>query len=245
MNSKHVIITGVCGGIGKSLCDIFQKNNFAVIGIDKHDCKSKSDNFINVDLNKLCVDNEYRIDIISELNSMLNNKSLHVLVNNAAIQVIKPFEELSIQDWNTTINVNLLSAFILSKELVPYLEKNNGSILNISSVHTKLSKPNFTCYSTSKTALNGLTKGMALDMGPRVRVNAICPAAVDTDMLREGFNNPEKIKELADMHPSEQISKPEDVAKLALYISNSDLCSLTGTSIFLDGGISNRLHDPN
>lgn len=117
--------------------------------------------------------------------------------------------------------------------------------MNIASVHSTVTKPGFVSYSTSKAALVGLTRSLAIDLGSRVRVNAICPAATATPMLLAGFDgHPEALKELANVHPLERIAKPEEVAQVALFLASPQASFITGASILVDGGISGRLHDP-
>ena len=123
------------------------------------------------------------------------------------------------------------------------LEITNGSVINISSIHAKLTKPGFSLYSSSKAALSMLTKSLAIDFGDKFRVNCIEPAAIDTKMLRERFNK-NNLNELAGYHPQNRIANPIEVAELALKISMSDIEFLHGSCIDMSGAISSRLHDP-
>jgi len=172
-------------------------------------------------------------------------ESLDVLINNAAIQILNDFKALSITDWSTTMNVNVTAPFLLSQLFASYLTKTNGTVVNIASIHGQLTKKRFVAYASSKSALIGLTKAMAVDCGSKFRTNAICPAAISTPMLMEGFQGNEiKLNELKHFHPTDSIGNPEEVAKLALYISDSDNTFLNGAIFNLDGGISSVLHDP-
>jgi NAD(P)-dependent dehydrogenase (short-subunit alcohol dehydrogenase family) len=120
-----------------------------------------------------------------------------------------------------------------------------GCVINISSIHARLTKPNFVAYATSKAALSGMTRAMAVDLGGRVRVNAIEPAAISTDMLKAGFkDHPEQYAALEQCHPLGRIGTPEEVAALALSIVDGELRFLHGACVGMDGGISARLHDP-
>jgi NAD(P)-dependent dehydrogenase (short-subunit alcohol dehydrogenase family) len=125
------------------------------------------------------------------------------------------------------------------------LEKAKGSVVNIASIHAVATKPGFVCYATSKAALVGMTRALAVDLGPRVRINAINPAATATPMLLAGFEGKAKqFEELSKMHPLERIAQPWEVAKTAIYLASDDASFITGSVLHIDGGIGGRLHDP-
>jgi NAD(P)-dependent dehydrogenase (short-subunit alcohol dehydrogenase family) len=154
-------------------------------------------------------------------------------------------DSLTRSDWQSTLDINLVAPFLLTQALLPELERAEGAVVNISSIHAKLTKANFVAYATSKAALSGMTRAMAVDLGARVRVNAIEAAAIDTEMLRAGFaSSPAGLDELADYHPSGAIGTPRELAKLCLYLATSESPFLDGATIGLDGGISGRLFDP-
>ena len=179
------------------------------------------------------------------LRAELGNGGLHVLINNAATQIVAPVEQLTTDDWHTTLDVNLISPFLLTQALLSELQKAQGSIINIASIHARLTKPHFAAYATSKAALVGLTRSLAVELGGRVRVNAICPAAIATSMLEAGFEaNPHGLAKLASHHPSGCIGTTEDVARAALFLAEAEGAFLIGDVLGLDGGIASRLHDP-
>lgn len=132
----------------------------------------------------------------------------------------------------------------MSQHFLPKLEQSKGCIINIASIHQQLTKKKFIAYATSKSALVGLTKAMSVDLQGKVRVNAISPAAIDTQMLRDGFNNDEEmVKKLHELHPLQRIGKPAEVSKLALLLAEDELGFINGANICIDGGISNVLKD--
>lgn len=240
---KSVLITGVNGGIGSALAFKFHQAGYRVFGLDVQKKEPVVHmEFFQVDLNKLCNNEEHR----KHTSDFLHNKIDHldVLINNAAIQILGHLDEIKFNDWQTTLNVNLTAPFLLSQMFLSKLEESKGSIINIGSIHQQQTKSNFVSYATSKSALIGLTKSLAVDLQNRVRVNAISPAAIETDMLREGFNFDETaIDELREIHPVRKIGKPDDVANLALYLSSENLGFIHGANIALDGGISSVLKD--
>lgn len=241
---KTALITGALGGIGKSICKVFDEDGWTVIGTDIRmqgqvpHCQIS----MHIDLDRLCKDALYKEDIFHEIISKTDK--LDVLINNAAVQLLSATNELKLADWYETMNINLTAPMLLSQLFLPMLEKSNGSIVNIASIHQQLTKPRFVSYATSKSALVGLTKAMAVDLQGSVRVNCISPAAISTDMLRAGFNNDEMaISALGRLHPVQRIGYPEEVAKLALFLASEEAKFINGANLQLDGGISSVLHD--
>lgn len=240
---RKVLITGVSGGIGQGLAQEFNEAGYYVIGIDIVNEKGNyCHDFIAFDLNLFCIDETYRKKIQKRLKEQI--PTLDVLINNAAIQLLGSIEELKLDDWNRTINVNLTAPLLLSQFFFPELSASKGSIINIASIHQQLTKRRFISYATSKSALVGLTKSLSVDMQGKVRVNAISPAAIDTPMLQEGFNNDKQlVKLLYQLHPIQRIGIPKEVAKLALMLSDESMGFINGANIEIDGGISNVLKD--
>lgn len=248
--SDLVIITGSSGSIGRALTQEYLKSGFTVIGIDKRLNKDiDSENFfeIELDLNLYTVDKKFREEINNKILTFFPKKlSSFILINNAATQVIKDFDEISLADLNYSININGLSPFLLVRSFLKYLENSSGHVINIGSIHTKLTKPGFLCYATSKNLLNSLTKSLSLELASRnISINSISPAAIQTDMLIDGFqNNPNAFQQLRKYHPTNDIGNPNDLAKFIKIITDNNDKFLNGSNIEYTGGISNRLHDP-
>lgn len=243
----NVIVTGAAGGIGQALVKCFAEAGYGVIGSDKVDVPVDfpGTHYIRADLQRSVADPEYAAGIFKQVRVRLAGQPLHVLVNNAAAQILGPAESLTREDWHTTLDVNLLAPFFWTQALLPELEACHGTVLNISSIHAHLTKPQFVAYATSKAALSGLTQAMAVELGSRIRVNAIEPAAISTEMLRAGFaKNPRGLALLESYHPSGNIGTPEDLARFIVTIAASPGSFLTGTVFRFDGGIACRLHDP-
>jgi NAD(P)-dependent dehydrogenase (short-subunit alcohol dehydrogenase family) len=112
-------------------------------------------------------------------------------------------------------------------------------------VHARATKPGFAAYATSKAALHGLTQALAVDLGPDVRVVGIAPAAINTPMLRAGFEgDPNAFAQLEAVHPAGRIGTPEEVATTIVWLASSAAAFMTGSVLWLDGGVLSRLHDP-
>lgn len=239
-----VVITGSAGGIGQALVRAFADDGYFVIGLDR-DVSPGADQSLKLDLARLASDELAAESVTDFLESALDGRPLGVLVNNAALQRLNPIEIMTVADFRATLDVNLVAAFALVKRCLPWLEAVNGSVVNVGSIHGRLTKPNFTAYATSKGALETLTRALAVELGARIRVNAVSPAAVDTPMLRSGFEGaPEAYGSLAAHHPAGRIAGPEEVAELVLYLARQRARFVNGAVIDINGGIGGRLHDP-
>jgi NAD(P)-dependent dehydrogenase (short-subunit alcohol dehydrogenase family) len=245
MSMRAAVITGSRGGIGTALCRVFRDAGYRTVGLDLSADGSGCDAFVQADLERLCADEAFRSEVGERLTEAVRDAELGVLVNNAAVQILGDTVELSVGQWRRTLDVNLLAPFLLTQLLLERLEAARGSVVNIASIHATLTKPGFVAYATSKAALVGLTRSMAVDLGARVRVNAICPAAIETPMLLAGFEgNRHLLDELAGAHPVGRIGSPEDVARATLFLASSDASFISGAVFGIDGAIGGRLHDP-
>lgn len=246
MAQRAVFITGVAGGIGAALGAAYRKAGWRVIGSGRISPEPEiCDAFVEADLEALAENDSVLAKVVTEVRAALGGASLNALVNNAATQILAPADRLTAEDWHRTMNVNLTAPFRLSQAFLPDLEACGGVILNIGSVHAQATKPEFAAYATSKAALHGLTRALAVDFGRRVRVVCLAPAAISTPMLMAGFDGREDaFKSLEACHPAERIGAPEEVAAAALFLTGPDTGFATGTTFWLDGGVLSRLHDP-
>lgn len=244
---RYALITGAAGGIGQAMVQEFAANGYTVIATDWVPAPEGlgAHHYLQADLARTVEDEAYAEEVFSQIKTWLGNAGLVALINNAAIQILGGAGILTRADWQQTLNVNLLAPFFWAQALLPELEAAKGSVVNISSIHARLTKKNFVAYATSKAALSGMTRAMAVDLGPRVRVNAIEPAAIETGMLKAGFAaKAELYAQLEKCHPAGRIGQPAEVAKCAAAIVQGGMPFLHGACIALDGGISGCLSDP-
>lgn len=239
---KSIIVTGNHGEIGKEIKKHLNSCGYKVIGIDKDN--QENDQNIKFDLDNL-QSNKSCIKLKKELFKRISNDDCIALINNAAVQILSNLEDLDISDFRKSMSVNVEAPLILSKMLLPKLKESKGNIINIGSIHINLTKPSYLSYATSKAALLGLTKSMAVEIGNKVKVNMISPAAINTKMLIDGFEgHKKKLLSLKNYHPTLELGTTSEIAKLIECIIKSDINFLNGSNITLDGGISSRLHDP-
>jgi len=167
---------------------------------------------------------------------------ISVLVNNAGIQTYGTVAETSEQEWDRTINVNLKSQFLCAKYALPSMQaRGGGVVINLSSVQAFVSQNNVAAYTTSKTAILGLTRSIAVDYAPTIRCVAVCPGTVDTPMLRDAIalspDPTEVLDECNNMHPVKRIGTPEEIAELIVFLASDKASFITGQPIRIDGGL--------
>lgn len=248
--TKAFFVTGVSGAIGKAVAGELSRVG-AVIGLDRvepdEDTNKLLANFVRVDLTEL-VDNEQELTRLRDLAQQVlkyGDYSLKALVNVAAIQQLGALESISLESLKHSYTVNCVAPVALSQIFFEDMAEAHGVVVNIGSIHAKLTKSGFGAYAATKAALASLTRTMALDWGGRVRAVCIEPAAIDTDMLLAGFqDNPVAYQALQMVHPSGRIGHPSEVAKLVRFLASDDAPFINGQTIGIDGGIAGRLHDP-
>lgn len=246
---KSILVTGVLGGVGSALKSQFEANGYLVIGTDVLGSPSGDiADFFQIDLSKFVLDQRLRSKFRQTILKLLKTRGakLHGIVNNAALQILGGVSDLHLRDFEETIRVNLSAPLMMTQLFLAELSASRGSVINIGSIHAKLTKSGFVSYATSKSALRGLTQSMAVDLGSKgVRVNVIEPAALSTEMLKAGFSeNIQEFVELENFHPTGYIGAPAEVAKLCLFLMSPSCPFMNGAVIPLDGGIGVRLHDP-
>jgi NAD(P)-dependent dehydrogenase (short-subunit alcohol dehydrogenase family) len=163
---------------------------------------------------------------------------VQILINNAGINVRKTITEFTLDEWNSVINTNLTSVFLMCRSFVPHMKGTGyGRILNMTSIMSWVSLPGRAAYSSSKTALLGLTRALALELAPdAVTVNAISPGPFATEMNTALMQNPEVNAQFLSKIPLGRWGKVEEIGQLALYLCSEDAGFITGTDILIDGG---------
>lgn len=163
---------------------------------------------------------------------------VQILINNAGINVRKNITDFTLDEWNSVIDTNLTSVFLMCRSFVPHMKgKGYGRIVNMTSIMSWVSLPGRAAYSSSKTALLGLTRALALELAPEaITVNGISPGPFATEMNTALMQNPEINAQFISKIPLGRWGKVEEIGQLALYLCSEDAGFITGTDIVIDGG---------
>lgn len=166
---------------------------------------------------------------------------LDILVNNAGVETHAPFWEVKEEDYDKVLNINLKGVFFTTQAMVQHLmqTKQQGKIINISSVHEELPFPNFTAYCASKGGLKMFTRNLAVELGPLgITINSIAPGAIETPINTKLLNDPKKLNSLLGQIPLARLGKPKDVAGVAVFLASEDADYVTGSTYYVDGGLT-------
>lgn len=241
MERRVVVITGASNGIGEGIVRYLSKYDYNIV-LNYNTSKDKALKIQNEIFEKFGKQIEiFKADIskrkeVKELVEFCIEKfkRIDVLINNAGISQIKPFTDITDEDWNNIIQVNLTSAFYTSQECLRYMIKEkNGCIINISSIWGKTGASCEVHYSVSKAGLDGLTKSLAKELGPsNIRVNGIAPGIIDTRMNND--LNKEDIESIKEEIPLEKIGNVVDIAKCVKWLIEDEYT--TGQIIGINGG---------
>ena len=239
------IVTGCAGGIGRIVCSKFEQAGYNVIGLDVAECSIPNVQTFKLDLADTAAINAFCI----RFGVQPNHTTVNALINVAAVQVCKPFWELSVSEWDTAYNVNVRAVWMLCRNLRDHLR--GGAVVNIASVHSVATSDRISAYASSKAALVGLTRNLAIEFAPfGTRVNAISPGAIDTPMLRDGLRRAltetnsfdEVWADFNARHPLGSVGAAEDIAEMCLFLCSSESNRfMTGSNIVVDGGVLARL----
>lgn len=243
LKDRKVIITGASRGIGRGIAEKFAEEK-AVVGINYHSEDGKAEEVLEdvedhsegMLLKGDVSDEEICRKMISDFTDRFGG--LDILVNNAGIYMRKGIEEASIEDFDRTMSVNVRGPFMLSKLALPYLkDSEKGRIINLSSQLAFKGSDHGTSYVVSKSALLGLTRALALELGPEgITVNGIAPGTIDTDIIA-GYSE-EKRKRRAESIPIKRLGQPEDIAEAALFLASDMGSYVNGEVVGVNGGSS-------
>lgn len=174
--------------------------------------------------------------------------TIDILINNAGLQRDAPLMEMTLEQWNTVISVNLTGQFLCAREAVkefvrrgvrPEISCSAGKIICISSVHETIPWAGHVNYASSKGGIMMLMKSIAQEVAAyRIRVNSICPGAIRTPINRSAWDTPEAYKELMTLIPYNRIGEPEDIGRAAVWLASDEADYITGISLFVDGGMT-------
>ena len=240
-NNKVVIVTGGASGIGLATVKAFCKNGAKVVIADlSHHGQTVSD-----ELNQQGFTTSYfQIDVRNEQenkdliqHTVDTFSGLDIVFANAGVAMDAPIDQLSLDRWQKTIDINLTAVYLVDKYAIEYwlAENKQGVIVNCGSIHSWVGKKGVTAYAAAKAGVKLLTQTLAIDYAAKgIRINAVCPGYIDTPLLSAAD---ERQKEtLAKLHPIGRLGQPEEVANVVLFLASDKASFVNGTAILVDGG---------
>ena len=248
LKRKVAIVTGAASGIGRACAVAFAREGAKVVVADRNEDGGKETISAIAAAGHECWFAQVDVAKEDDVKGMIANTierwgEINILFNNAGVVLVKTVEEMTEEEWDRVMSINVKAAFLGTKHVVPHMRRNGGGvILNTGSIASFSGQVGTPAYSASKGAIALLTKSLALDLGrDNIRVNCICPGITDTPMLREhlghGPEGEERIRARLSRVPLGEILSPEDVARAALYLVSDDSAGITGILHIVDGGL--------
>ena len=241
LSGKTALITGATRGIGRAIADVFNEAGANVLltgtkqsEIDQLNSENEDQaiKWIMADFSTLD-----RINLFT--NGLKYMNPIDICVNNAGINIIKPFDEVSHKEYEQLMSVNLSAPFSIVQSIIPNMKKQNyGRIVNIASIWSQISKSGRSLYTTSKTGLVGFTKAIAVEYAQsNILVNAVSPGFTLTELTKQSLTKNE-MKELSGQIPMERFAEPNEIAKTVLFLCSDLNTYITGQNITADGGFT-------
>jgi glucose 1-dehydrogenase len=254
LSGQSAIVTGASSGIGKGCAIAFGQASVRVC-VNFVGKRDGADEAVAVITNAGGQAFAYECDVSNEAQvqgmfaeAVRQFGTVDILINNAGLQADSPLTEMTFAQWNKVISVNLTGQFLCAREAVrefkrrgprPDVSSALGKIICMSSVHQIIPWAGHVNYASSKGGINMMMQSMAQELAPlKVRINSICPGAIQTPINHDAWGTPEALKSLLTLIPYGRIGLPEDIARVALFLASDDADYITGQSIFVDGGMT-------
>jgi 3-oxoacyl-[acyl-carrier protein] reductase len=236
---KTALITGATRGIGKAIADAFMDcgADLMLTGTKPEEIEQMNAEEKNPKVQWLKADFSSPDEITSFIEQLKSTDAIDICVNNAGINIIKPYEEYSADEYQRLMSINLTAPFSLTQQLIPGMKKRGfGRIVNIASIWSEISKPGRSLYTTSKTGLVGLTRSLAVEhASSNILVNAVSPGFTRTELTEESLSTDE-IKTLSEQIPVGRFAEPNEIAQTVLFLCSDLNTYITGQNIVVDGG---------
>jgi glucose 1-dehydrogenase len=254
LKGKNVLVTGSTSGIGQAIAVRFAEHgaNVAINYLRQPEEAEETEQHVQTCLHQVRQSGVKDVlvqgdvskegDVVEMMEQTVDRLGgLDVLVNNAGIQISRPSHELSGADFDKVIGVNLRGAFLCAREAIKrFLDAGNGGVIvNISSVHQLIPKPDYLGYSASKGGMQNLTRTLALEYaGHNIRVNGVGPGATVTPINRAWIDDPMKKEQVESHIPLARAGTSDEMAGVTCFLASDDAAYITGQTIFVDGGLT-------
>jgi NAD(P)-dependent dehydrogenase (short-subunit alcohol dehydrogenase family) len=243
VQNRLAVVTGGASGIGYAISEKFVHAGIrtVIIGRNQQKLSDAKDR-----LGKLCIPVCFDLNDLQSIPKQVKQiedkyGSIDILVNNAGINLKKEFTKVSDVEFESIMRTNVFSVFALSREVVKYMiKKGRGNIINISSMASQYGLPKVIAYTASKSAIEGMTRAMAVELSPRgILINCIAPGFIATDMSGKALNGDvERMRKVISRTPLGKLGNPADVAEAAYFLASEKSGYLTGIILPVDGGNS-------
>lgn len=233
--TRVAVITGAAGGMGSATAREFKSRGYIVIGVDRTGSDPSCDHFFRGDI---CDE-----DLWSSLASAIAGQygKVDALVNIAGRNYLSPIESADLNQWRNMFEVNVIGMVTSIKHLKGLLDRGDApAIVNMSSISGYIGSIGYAAYCSSKGAVDSLTKSLALELAPKIRVNAIAPGWIETPFTVEGLEKSadpiQYRKDVEAMHALQRVGTPEEIAKSIHWLCSAESSFMTGSVVIVDGG---------
>ena len=243
---KVFLVTGCNGGIGKAICEKIHKKGHIIVGTGLH---TEENPYVDCFIQANLTNSTEHSKIISTINSTY--AQLDGIIHVAAVQICKPIWEMEEHEWDKIYDCNVKTVFLFVKYAIELLKSSQGTIISIGSVHGTATSDQIAGYGSSKAAIVGLTRNLAIELGKfNINVNCVSPGAVDTPMLRDGLSrghveggtSDELVEGLGKKHLCGRVGNVNEIASLVEYLSDKTKSEfITGANFIIDGGATIKL----
>jgi NAD(P)-dependent dehydrogenase (short-subunit alcohol dehydrogenase family) len=247
MRGFSAVVTGGAQGIGKAIGDALARDGAHVVLLDQdRQAGRETEQELSQHAKALFIhgDASSEDDVRAAVAAALKlGKGLRAAVANTGISAPRPVTQLSLEEWNRVLAVNLTSGFLLAKHAAPALKRRDGAMVLIGSSRAVMSEPGWEAYGASKGGVVALAHALALSLGPRVRVNCVSPGWVATDeWQRNGRRRKPRLSEQDHtQHPAGRVGRPEDIAALVRFLLSDEAGFITGAHYLADGGMTRKM----